>query len=92
MYKKCIECPFHKVIDDPDIYDSWNADDEALVCTKIKRDPDPKSRYMVDRQPFKPVDVALRPYQTKNVEVPDWCPISTSVKRDEKIEKILNES
>jgi len=52
MYKKCIECPFHKVIDDPDIYDSWNADDEALVCTKIKRDPDPKSRYMVDRQPF----------------------------------------
>lgn len=91
MYKKCIECPFHKVIDDPDIY-AWNADDEALVCTKVRRDPDPKSRYMVDRQPFKPVDVALRPYQTKNVEVPDWCPISTSVKRDEKIEKILNES
>lgn len=90
MYKKCIDCPFHKVVEDPDPYDSWNSDDEALVCTKVRREPDPKSRYQVDRLPYKPIDVGLRPYQKKNVDVPDWCPISTSTIRNEKIENILN--
>ncbi len=90
MYNKCIECPFHRVVPDPDPTDWFNADDEAIVCSKVKRIPDTKSKYNVDRQEFKPIDVALRPYQTKKVDVPDWCPISTREIRNNKIVEILN--
>lgn len=86
---KCISCLYHRIVPDPDPTDWFNADDEAIVCMKVKREPDPISKYGVDRQPFQPIDVALRPYQTKNVDAPDWCPISVSKKRDDKIENIL---
>ncbi len=89
MYINCIECPFHLIVADPDPYDWFNADDEAIVCKKVPKEKDIKSTYTVDRTGFKPIDVALRPYQTKNVKSPDWCPISTSKIRDEKLEKIL---
>ena len=89
MYKKCIECEFHKIIPDPDFNDWFNSDDEAIVCTKVKKDPDTTSKYLVDKQPFKTIDVALRPYQTKHVDVPSWCPISTKELRDKKLNKIL---
>lgn len=90
MYNKCIDCPFHKIIPDPDPSDWFNVDDVAIVCTKSNHKPDPTSDYAVDRQSFTPIDVGLRPYQAKNVDAPDWCPISISKKRDEVIEKILN--
>ena len=88
---KCIDCPFHKIIPDPDMYDSFNYDDEAIICIKMPVDIDAKSKYPVNRCGFKPIDVALRPYQTKNVDAPDWCPISLQTQRDKKIENILND-
>lgn len=88
---KCIECPFHKIIPDPDPLDWFNVDDEAIVCMKVKIEPrDLTSRYKADHSIFKPIDVALRPYETKNVEVPDWCPISIREERDKKLTQILN--
>lgn len=89
MYDKCTDCPFHKIIPDPDPTDWFNRDDEAIVCTKITRPIDKNSNYGVDRQQFKPIDVALRPYQTKNVNSPEWCPISKDKLRNDKLEKIL---
>jgi hypothetical protein len=89
MYNKCIDCPFHKIIPDPDPTDWFNADDEAIVCKKVERKADPNSKYGVDRQSFRPIDVAIRPHQTKNVKAPDWCPISLSKQRDDKLENIL---
>lgn len=87
---KCIECPFHKIIPDPDPHDWFNADDEALVCQKSPKEPDTKSQHRVDKCGYRAIDVALRPYQTKNVEVPDWCPISLQTERDKTIKKILD--
>lgn len=91
MYNKCIECPFHKIIPDPDPNDWFNADDEAIVCTKTKREPDLNSQHQVDKIGYRPIDVALRPYQTKNVQTPQWCPISKMNIRNDKINNILNE-
>ena len=88
---KCINCKFHKIIPDPDPLDWFCADDEAIVCTKMIHEIDLKSKYGVDRQKFRPIDIGLRSYQTKNVGVPDWCPISTKELRDKKIENILKD-
>ena len=85
----CKECEFHKVIPDPDLSDWFNADDEAIVCTMVIKEPDMKSEYRVDKCGFRAIDVALRPYQTKNVEQPDWCPISLKEMRDKKINLII---
>lgn len=74
--KNCMDCPFHKVINDRDPDDWFNDDDEAVVCTKVTRPIDLKSRYVADRQEFKPVTVACRPYQKrKECETPKWCPL-----------------
>lgn len=43
----CINCPFHKIIPDPDPTDWFNADDEAILCLKVSKDPNPKSQYQV---------------------------------------------
>jgi hypothetical protein len=91
MYQKCVECPFHKVIADPDPSDWFNVDDEAIVCTKMKNEKiDLASKYSADRNEYKPIDVGLRPYQTKHIDAPLWCPISKANKRDVNIDKILN--
>lgn len=94
MYSKCIDCPNHKVIADPDLDDWFNADDEAIVCLlseRISSNPiNSKSKYAVDRQKHRPIDVGIRPYQIKNVNVPCWCPVSVGVKRDERLNEILN--
>lgn len=89
MYSKCIECPFHRVVSDPDPSDYFNADDVAIICQKVPKEPDKNSKYNVDRYPFQAIDVALRPYQTKNVTPPSWCPISIQNLRDDKLNDIL---
>lgn len=74
----CVQCPHHKVIRDPDPHDSFCYDDEAIVCTKTKKeksDIKQDSLYMSDWQEFKAADVSCRPYQIKNVKIPDWCPL-----------------
>lgn len=91
MYSKCIECPFHKVVPDPDPYDSFNVNDEAIVCQKSTKIPAKEPKYNVDRYPFQSVDVGLRPYQTKNVTPPSWCPVSVQNLRNDKLNYILND-
>jgi len=75
---KCIECPHHSVIGDPDPNDSFCYDDEAIVCTKTEKDESEinfNSSYAVDWQKFRAADSGCRPYQIKNVKIPDWCPL-----------------
>jgi len=76
MIKSCLDCIHHKVINDPDPNDCFCDDDLAVVCT-ISKHPtqNPDSKYASDRQPFRPVDVAIRPYRLeKESAVPYWCP------------------
>lgn len=72
---KCISCEYHSVQADPDPNDWFCQDDEKIVCVNP----------MVDSRV---IDCSLRPYQTKNVESPDWCPL-IKFKRNETIEKII---
>jgi len=73
-----MECPFHKVIADPDPHDWFNDDDMAVVCTKMPNDKqNKKSLYAAERQEFRTINVAMRPYQIKkeNIKIPTWCPL-----------------
>ena len=73
--KYCALCPHHKVIPDPDPSDWFNDDDCAIVCTLQKNNKkNPRSKYAADRQDYKVVSGALRPYETQKVEIPKWCP------------------
>jgi len=73
----CLDCPFHKVIPDPDPEDWFCDDDVAIVCLKTKNDRyNLKSKYQADKQPFKCVTVACRPHHIKKEsDTPDWCPL-----------------
>jgi len=74
--KNCIDCPFHKVIADPDPTDWFNDDDVAVVCTKVTKPIDKNSKYTADHQPFKHITVACRPYNIKKEsDTPEWCPL-----------------
>lgn len=59
----CMDCPFHKVLADPDP-DDWFCDDDVRVyCTKANQN----------------ITTACRPYNTRNEsEVPTWCPLLTT--------------
>lgn len=74
----CLECPFHRVIGDPDPDDWFNDDDKAIVCTKKSNQKlNINSRYASDRQMYAVVESSMRPTELKkeNVEIPKWCPI-----------------
>lgn len=75
--KNCLACQFHKVIPDPDPYDSFCDDDQAIVCTKMKNDKqNMESPYLADHSEFKKVVVSCRPYNLKHEdETPEWCPL-----------------
>jgi hypothetical protein len=49
---KCTDCPEHKVIIDPDPYDWFCDDDEAIVCT-LTTNPrlEPESKFAHRRSP-----------------------------------------
>lgn len=87
--KTCLDCPFHKIIDDPDLWGSWCIDDVAIVCTKkINPDRNVNSRHASDRSEYDSVAVACRPYNLKNEAIiPEWCP-EGYYKTDQKKSKI----
>lgn len=74
--ESCIDCPFHKILPDPDPYDSFNADDEAVICLKSQKEPQTIGwgNYS-GGEPM--ITVACRPYNLRNetTPVPNWCPI-----------------
>lgn len=71
--KFCIQCQYHKIVPDPDPDDWFNDDDEAILCTVIKSGINDKS-YSGIPYPFKMISGSNRPYETKKVEKPEWCP------------------
>ncbi len=77
--KTCLDCPFHKVISDPDPNDWFCDDDQAVVCTKSKnKNQDTSSKYVSDRQEFKCVTSSCRPYKLeKESNIPSWCPLNS---------------
>jgi hypothetical protein len=73
---RCFDCPFGKVIPDPDPSDSFCDNDVAVVCTRCAN-PNRKttSRYLADRSEFRTVEGSVRPYNAYHVKQPDWCPL-----------------
>jgi len=72
----CAKCEFCKVIADPDPNDSFNDDDRAVVCLKVRnREANPKAARASGRCVNRVVEAAVRPYQVGEVPVPDWCPL-----------------
>lgn len=70
----CIECAFHKIVNDRDPHDWFNDDDEALLCTKLE--PDKRSvLYAGGKLPHRMISGSLRPYETPKVIPPAYCPI-----------------
>ena len=57
----CSQCPFGKIMDDPDPNDWFCDDDCKVVCKKTD----------------KTVAGALRPYEVGKLDtVPNWCPFN----------------
>jgi len=74
----CLDCPFHKIIDDPDPWDSWCRDDVAIVCTR-KSNPNRKenSIHASVRSEYDSIAVSCRPFQSvlkSEAIIPEWCP------------------
>jgi len=77
----CINCPHHRIINDPDPDDWFCDDDKAVVCSITQNPkPDPEAKYLADRSPYRRIAGSVRPYQTKDVPQPDWCPLLTAKK------------
>ena len=76
IIKTCLDCPFHKVINDSDPYDWFNQDDEAIICLKTKNpNKDLTSPHAADRSEYRHITVACRPYNLeKEADIPKWCP------------------
>jgi hypothetical protein len=73
--KSCIECPFHKVIPDPDLDDWFNDDDMAVICTKEKNELKGKFNSPAYQQEHRIVESSLRPHEVKGIDyIPVWCP------------------
>ena len=71
----CLQCPFHKTIDDPDPYDWFCDDDMAVVCTQMPNIKEGKSAWASDHQEFRIIASACRPYNLeKESKIPVWCP------------------
>lgn len=73
----CLDCPHHRVINDPDPDDWFCDDDMAIVCTKMPNPrQDTSSRHEADRSKFRIVGCAIRPYNLREEgDVPKWCPL-----------------
>lgn len=88
MITNCIDCDFHKVINDPDPYDSFCMDDMAVVCTKMKNEnQNLNSKYLSDRQEHFIVTTSCRPYNIRKESTkPTFCQLEK-----EKIKDKVNE-
>lgn len=73
----CTKCAFHSVIEDPDLEDSFNRDDCAIVCTKAKNlEQNKRSNWVAERQEFAIISGSLRPYEIEKCDArPTWCPL-----------------
>lgn len=75
--KLCVNCAFHRIIPDPDLSDSFNYNDMAMVCTKIKNPKqNEKDTHVANRQQFRIITCTDRPYEVeRNGTRPTWCPL-----------------
>jgi len=76
-YKNCIDCPNHRVINDPDPEDWFNDDDVAVVCILAKNDEKGKFPESVAyAQDFRVITSMCRPYNTREEsKTPASCPL-----------------
>lgn len=70
----CGECPFHRIINNPDPQEGLGSQDQALLCGKLPNDQiNLCSRRAVDRSPHRVI--CDRGRQLTKQPVPAWCPL-----------------
>ena len=84
----CIDCPNHEVINDPDPYDWFCDDDQAVLCKISPNTPVRGSKWISERAEFRTITAACRPYNIrKECNIPDWCPLkSDEVEKETDVE------
>lgn len=92
----CLECPHSRVIPDPSFSDDFNLDDVALICRHMKSsnpDFDLHSNKSANRQPFRCITTACRPYNLHSeADIPDWCPLLENSKFINSCDKVVPEA
>ena len=83
LYKinSCMDCPYHEVVADPDLDDSFNMDDEAVQCKLSDKQPT-LTENGINYQCKEPMaTVACRPYQLvrETTPIPIWCPLMKKI-------------
>lgn len=75
--ESCMDCHNHIVDRDPDPHDSFNSDDEAVLC-RLCPNTEHKMHYAqaLGEFAFKPITLSCRPYmKRKETNIPEWCPL-----------------
>ena len=80
----CIQCEFHKIVNDKSPDDWFNDDDEAVLCSKSSNVNFEKSA-VGDLFRYRPITVSCRPYQTEKetTPIPSWCPMGFNKKSED---------
>jgi hypothetical protein len=76
IYANCVDCPFHKVIHDPDPFDWFRDNDMAIVCEKMpNRERRPTSPYASDQSAHRVVASGIDFNLRAEGKSPKWCPL-----------------
>lgn len=79
----CLDCQFHKIINDRDPDDWFCDDDVAVLCQRSPIEANSVSRYRAERFPLRRVTSACRPYNArKESQTPKWCPLGLGANSD----------
>lgn len=71
----CLDCPHHKVMQDPSSDDSWDFHDESAFCTKAPKHASRKTRW--NPEGLRHIAGPDRSVRRKECSIPDWCPLGS---------------
>lgn len=72
----CMDCPHRSVVADPDPYDWFCQDDEAVLCTKAENTERQVKWSTGIPWRYRAITVSCRPHKKREeCAQPDWCPL-----------------
>lgn len=79
LYTNCMDCPHHRVENDPDPTDSFCNDDQAVLCN-LTENIDLQHRWCDDYVwEHRPITWSCRPHHKRvECDTPSWCPLLIS--------------
>ena len=84
LYSNCVDCPNHKVVNDPDPTD-WFCDDDVAVLCSLQSNMSKRTYWASGAfYEYEPITVSCRPhYIRKECITPPGCPILKNAKKEE---------